>query len=393
MKKYLLGLIMIIFFIFPFKIEAKEKVRLYLFYSDTCPHCAQEKELLKNLEKKYDYLEIYKYEVSNKEADSLIMKVFDKLEYKTSSVPFTVIGSQYFVGYNDSIGYKIEDAIRYYTNFKHKDVVGEILEIVPIFNGEENSSGSLNENIVLPFLGEINPKLVSLPIVAFILGIIDGFNPCAMWILLFLISVLIGMHDRKKMWILGSTFILTSAVVYLFFMLAWLNIALKMSEVAFLRLCIAIVALGAGAFNLRNYFKTSEAGCNVVDSKKRMKIFDKIKKFTMQKSFFISIVGIMGLAFMVNLIELACSAGLPLLFTQLLALNDLTPVMYGINIFIYIIFFLLDDLVVFIVAMITFKVVGISTKYTKYSHLIGGIIMLLISFLMVFKPEWLMFNF
>lgn len=93
------------------------------------------------------------------------------------------------------------------------------------------------------------------------------------------------------------------------------------------------------------------------------------------------------------MIELACSAGLPLLFTQILAINDLSKFMYALNIGIYIFFFLIDDLIIFIIAMITFKVTGISTKYTKYSHLIGGIIMLLISILMLFKPEWLMFNF
>ena len=96
---------------------------------------------------------------------------------------------------------------------------------------------------------------------------------------------------------------------------------------------------------------------------------------------------------MVNLIELACSAGLPLLFTQILAINDLSNFMYGLNILIYILFFLFDDLIIFTIAMITFKVTGISTKYTKYSHLIGGIIMLIIAALMLLKPEWLMFNF
>ena len=149
----------------------------------------------------------------------------------------------------------------------------------------------------------------------------------------------------------------------------------------------------AGIVNLNSYFKANESGCNVVDSKKRKRIIDYIKKFTSEKYFFLAILGIMGLAFMVNLIELACSAGLPLLFTQILAINNLSTFMYGINIFIYILFFLFDDLIIFTIAMITFKVTGISTKYTKYSHLIGGIIMLLIAVLMIFKPDWLMFNF
>ena len=214
-----------------------------------------------------------------------------------------------------------------------------------------------------------------------------------MWVLLFLITVLIGMNDRKKMWILGSTFLITSAVVYLLFMVAWLNITLKMRDIAILRMIIAFIALIAGAINLNSYFKANESGCTVVESNKRKKIINYIKKFTSEKYFFLALIGIMGLAFIVNLIELACSAGLPLLFTQILAINDLSKFMYALNIGIYIFFFLIDDLIIFIIAMITFKVTGISTKYTKYSHLIGGIIMLLISILMIFKPEWLMFNF
>ena len=201
------------------------------------------------------------------------------------------------------------------------------------------------------------------------------------------------MNDRKKMWILGSTFLITSAVVYLLFMVAWLNITLKMRDIAILRMIIAFIALIAGAINLNSYFKANESGCTVVESNKRKKIINYIKKFTSEKYFFLALIGIMGLAFIVNLIELACSAGLPLLFTQILAINDLSKFMYALNIGIYIFFFLIDDLIIFIIAMITFKVTGISTKYTKYSHLIGGIIMLLISILMIFKPEWLMFNF
>ena len=333
------------------------------------------------------------YEVSEEETNILQAKVFEKLNYQTNSIPFTVIGSQYFVGFNTNIGYKIEDAIKYYSTFKHKDIVGEILEIVPPFEGEENPDQSLSGNVKLPWLGEVDPKNVSLPIVAVVLGFIDGFNPCAMWVLLFLITVLIGMNDRKKMWILGSTFLITSAVVYLLFMVAWLNITLKMRDIAILRMIIAFIALIAGAINLNSYFKANESGCTVVESNKRKKIINYIKKFTSEKYFFLALIGIMGLAFIVNLIELACSAGLPLLFTQILAINDLSKFMYALNIGIYIFFFLIDDLIIFIIAMITFKVTGISTKYTKYSHLIGGIIMLLISILMIFKPEWLMFNF
>ena len=106
-----------------------------------------------------------------------------------------------------------------------------------------------------------------------------------------------------------------------------------------------------------------------------------------------AIFGIIALAISVNLVELACSAGLPLIFTQILALNDLSTFEYVTYMLIYILFFLIDDIVVFVIAMLTLNIKGISSKYGKYSHLIGGIIMILIGILMIFKPEWLMFNF
>jgi len=397
MKKYFISFLLFICILFlPTKVFAKETVRLYLFYLDTCPHCAEEKELLKDLKKQYKNLEVYLYECSDNdgEGSTLYNQVAEQLQIeKKGSFPFTVIGSKYFIGYNVNVGYKIEDTIRYYSGFKHKDVTGEILGIVPIFEGEENPNGELSGNIKLPLLGEVNPRNVSLPILAVVLGFIDGFNPCAMWVLVFLLSIMLTMKDRKKMWILGLTFLITSAFVYFLFMVAWLNIAIKMREVAILRMLIALIALIAGTVNLNNYFKADESGCTVTNDTKRRKIMEQIRKFTSEKSLILGIIGMMTLAFTVNLIELACSAGLPLLFTQVLALNNLTGISYYLYILLYILFFLFDDLMVFMIAMFTFKVTGISTKYTKYSHLIGGIIMIIIAALMILKPEWIMFNF
>ena len=229
-----------------------------------------------------------------------------------------------------------------------------------------------------------------------VIGFVDGFNPCAMWVLLFLIGMLFNMKDKKKMWILGIVFLTTSALVYLAIMLAWLKVAISFNTSSILKLLIALVALIAGTINIRSYIRErnkKDDGCEVVDEKKRKKIFSRIKKITTEKKFILSIVGIMALAISVNLVELACSAGLPLIFTQVLAFNNLNFLQYGFYMFLYILFFLMDDIVVFAIAMKTMNIKGISSKYGKYSHLIGGILMLLIGLLMIFKPEWLMFNF
>ena len=106
-----------------------------------------------------------------------------------------------------------------------------------------------------------------------------------------------------------------------------------------------------------------------------------------------ALFGVIGLAISVNLVELACSAGLPLVFTELLALNDVSSMAKFWYVLLYIFFFLIDDLIVFIIAMFTMKITGITTKYNQYSHLLGGVIMLLIGVLLLLKPEWLMFQF
>ena len=399
MKKILLWLILTITLLFPMAINAEE-INLYLFHSQDCTHCQSERKWLESIKDKYDNLNIYEYEITrNSDNSALLDKVKERLSSTSNYVPYTVIGEQYWIGWNEDNKAKITEAIENY-DFSKRDIVNEVINNI---DGEKigNTEDSIENNddkteFTVPVLGKIDAKKVSLPIMAMVIGFVDGFNPCAMWVLIFLISMLLGMKDKKKMWILGLTFLISSGLVYLLFMLAWLNIAVSLSSIRWIQLIISAVALIGAFVNLRSYFKSvikKDEGCEVVDNKKRKKLMERIKKYTSEKSFLLAMLGVMALAFSVNLIELACSAGLPLIFTQVLALNNLNALQYGIYIFIYLLFFLIDDIVVFVIAMKTFELTGISTKYTKYSHLIGGLIMLIIGLLMIFKPSWLMFNF
>ncbi|MBE6138554.1 MAG: hypothetical protein E7173_02275 [Firmicutes bacterium] len=394
MKKILIYLFIIFSFLtIPNVIEARETVDLYLFHSRDCVHCKAEREWLDSIKDEYDYLNIHEYEVTrNQENSALLDNVKERLCSTSEYVPFTVIGEKYFVGWNVDNKNKILDAIINY-DYTDSNVVDDAINNVP-----SNIICKDNEEtkFTLPIIGEVDAKNVSLPLVAALIGFIDGFNPCAMWVLIFLISMLMGMKNKKRMWVLGLTFLGASAFVYLLFMLAWLNIAISLNEIVWVRLLIALVALIGSFVNLRSFYKSvkeKDSGCEVVDNSKRKKLMDRIKKFTSQKNFWLAIIGVIALAFSVNIIELACSAGLPLIFTQILALNELSSLTYFIYILIYILFFLMDDIIIFVIAMVTLELTGISTKYTKYSHLIGGIIMLLVGVLMIFKPDWLMFNF
>lgn len=385
-------------------VSEKNLVNIYLFHSYTCKHCKEEIKLLDELEKEYDNIKVYKYEVNENGNGELLKNISEIMGSKVTGTPYTIIGNKVFSGYDyeNSKG-RFKGAIEYYSKYGYEDKVGEYISSIPLPsyevkdtdpNVDEYINDYISYKVKLPLIGEVKLKNLTLPLITVVIGLADGFNPCAMWVLLFLISMLIGMKDKKRMWILGSTFLLTSALIYLIFMMSWLNLANLLISVVWVRVIIAIVSLVGGIINLRGYIKHRKvSGCDVVDDKKRNKIITRIKKFTTEKNFWLAILGVIVLAISVNVVELACSAGLPVMFIEILSLNNLTAIEEIIYIVLYMLFFLLDDFVVFVIAMTTLSLTGVSSKYGNLSKLIGGILMLLIGLLLMFKPEWIMFNF
>ena len=384
MKKFIKYLFLfILFFTSATLVEAKDAT-MYFFYGEGCPHCAKEKEFLKEMEVKYPDLEIKRYEVYNNSENKDLMNTYkQKLNVTGMGVPFTVVGDSYVYGYSEIYNEKIENMIR--------EALG-LEKISYEENNNDNKENNENEEVV-PILGKINIKNTSLVLISIVLGLVDGFNPCAMWVLILLISSLIGISDKKRRWIIGITFLLTSSLMYLLIMMSWLNIVVNITSTVVIRSIIAILAVVAGLINLKGYLNQKVAGCTVVKNENRKKTFDKIKKLTTEKSLIISLIGVITLAISVNLVELACSLGLPVLFSSILAVNNVTGFTAFLYTLVYILFFLLDDLIVFLIAMFTLKVIGISNKYSKYSKLIGGILMLIIGLLLLVKPEWVMLNF
>ena len=362
--------IIVLMIVSPTKIMANdEEIVIDFFYGVTCPHCAAEKVFLDDLQNRYPDVTINAYEVfENKDNLVLLKKKAKELGVEVNGVPFLVIGDQYFIGYSE--GYtdqKIEEAL---------------LGIV--------NEGSMI--LDLPFLGKIDVKTLSLPVLTIILGVIDGFNPCAMWVLLFLISLLISVKDRKRLWVLGITFIAASAIMYYFFMAAWLNVTMYLQATIWLRIAVALVALGGGSYNLFKAIKQKGDGCEVVNDERRDKIFTKIRNFTSENSYWLAILGMIGLAITINMIELLCSAGLPVIYTQILTMNELPSISYYLYLGGYVLFFMLDDMIVFGTAVLTMKLTGISTRFAKVTHIIGAILMIVIGILLIVDPGILMFN-
>lgn len=352
------------------------KVNLYLFHGDGCPHCRDERNWLEGIKREYkNKLNVYYFEVwYNADNVKLMDKVKEEFNVKESGVPLTIIGGKYFSGFNASTAVNMENKIKEY------------------LTDDKEESGENKKN--LPLLGDVDLKSVSIPLVATILGFIDGFNPCAMWILLFLINLLFGMKDKKKAWTLGLVFLFISGFVYFLSMIG-INFVLGIATINWMKIVIAIFILIFGILNLRKYFKIrkEEAGCTVVDDKKRKNLISRMKKIVNNKSFMLSIIGVIVLGASVNLIEMACSLGFPLVFNEVLTVNNVVGVTRIIYLLIYIFFYMIDDIVVFAISMITLEATGITNKYNKLCTLISAIIMIIMGVLLILKPEWLMFNF
>lgn len=372
--------------------QAAREVNVYFFYSQGCLTCAAEEVYLDELEAKDTDLIVHRYEIAfDKENQAMVKEIETVLGIKIRSTPTLLVGRKAIVGFTKgNTENDIEAAIDYFRENNVRDVVGELLGIVPPGQGVDIDPD--NAIITLPFFGEINAKTVSVPLLGIVLGTLDGFNPCAMWVLLLLISMLFHLEETWKKWFLGGLFLATSGIMYFMFMLAWLNVTLLFGTISYIRLLIAAIALVGGIANIRKYI-TTPPGCEVVDDRQRKKISQRVKQIFNQPVFVLASVGVVVLAVSVNLVELICSAGLPVIYTQVLSLQNLSTVEYVLYLLLYLFFFMLDDVAIFVIAMKTAQLSGISTKYSRWAHLVGGILMIALALLMAVKPEWLMLKF
>ena len=375
MKKFFF--VLLIFFLIGSNVLAQEEIELNLFYSYTCPHCHKEIEFLEQIiEEKYPQIDFYKYEIiQNAENQELLGEFYEDYNVPLQErglVPILFSPTAYFLGFNDQIKVDIENCLN------------------QCIDG--NNKSSIPNSIILPFIGEIDVSQMSLVVLTIVMGAIDGLNPCAMWVLLFLITLLINTRSRKRMWLIGGTFILASGVVYFLILSAWLNLFLVISYVNITRILIGLLALGVGLWQIKNFITYHPGVCKVlgVESKTESRLKEKAESIVASPLTFITIISLIALAVGVNLIEFFCSAGLPAIYTRILALSS-SGLNYYLYLLLYTIVFMLDDLIIFSIAMITLRRVGFTEKYNYWATLIGGLLILVLGLLLIFKPTVLMF--
>lgn len=241
----------------------------------------------------------------------------------------------------------------------------------------------------LPLVGEVRLGDLSLPVLTVVLAAVDGFNPCAMWVLALLIGFLLGVREPRRMWTLGAIFLLTTGAMYFAVMAAWLNLVLWLGAVAWLRVAIGALAVGAGLYYLREAWVNPEGVCRVTPSARRRSIRAAFQRLVEEPNLWVAGIGIAALAIGVNMIELACSAGIPAVYTQMLAMQDPSPAASAGYLLLYILVFLLDDTAIFVTAMVTLRAVSGSGRLSRWSHVVGGVVLLALGALMILRPDLL----
>ncbi|RJX32050.1 MAG: hypothetical protein C4516_05280 [Oxalobacter sp.] len=384
-------------------------VNIHVFWSKGCIHCKKALRFLEDLEAREQVVRVIRHEVTGTKEDmELFLSVAKHFDIAQPGVPLFVIGSQFFLGYGDdaTTGQTLRAEIMQCQAkgcdeillLKENTSRGSKLTGAPSL--KRNVAASRHESttpgesafktIRLPLVGEMEWHTLSLPVLTILLAAADGFNPCAMRVLVFLLGLLVGVENRWRRFMLGGAFVMASAIVYYLIMTAWLNALLFFGMVIWIRMAIGGVALGVGAWSLREFFINPGGTCKVTAAPARRAVLDRLKTFALSPNLILALVGMVLLAFAVNIVELLCSAGIPATYTQVLALNNLSSWQYHAYIGLYVLVFMLDDLLIFTGAMLAMEVTGLGTRYSRWARLFGGVILMAVGVMMIAKPEWLM---
>ncbi len=386
-----------------------KKVKIEYFGRKDCKNCANLEKFLKELSTKRDDFEYVEHKIDESKEEKVF---FDETTSKLKLVkgtPIIYIDGHIIQGFNtaDTTGKEIENLIN---SGKTKDKILTLKEYV-----ESGQTGNVSSNgavctgdtvCEVPGLtkGAENQVLVNIPIInktvdltnyslltmSIILGTIDGFNPCAMWVLVLFLTALIAVGNKVKMFRVAGLFILAEAVMYFFILNAWIYAWDFVGLDKWVTPLVGIIGIAGGIFFIRNYLKKGDTlECEVTDFEQRAKISKKIKDIANKPFTLLTALAIIGLALSVNVIEFACSVGIPQTYTKILQINEVPFWTRQFYTFIYIIGYMIDDIIVFGFALMSVNKLQLTTKYSKWVNLFGGILMIILGLIMLIKPSLL----
>lgn len=340
------------------------KVEINFFYSETCPHCIAEEKFLDKIEPNYPDVKINRYLVTDASHRQLLIDSLKKhnAEKDLGLVPITFVGNEMILGFDNesNIGKKIEDSIQ--------------KQLQNANNGSENGS-----TVNLPIIGKIDLSKYSLLAQAIILGFFDGFNVCSLGALVLILGLVLILKSRKKIILFGGLYIFITALVYGALIFLWYQLFYYLSPVLkIMNVFVGILGVGGGIYFLIQFIKSRKADstCDSQGNKIVAKHSEKIQKaFQESGGIWGLIIGVLIFATVITIVEFPCSAVIPVLFAGIMAHAKLSLFVYIFYLIVYLFFYMLDEIVVFLVAVFTMNIKIASGKTMKWLNLIEAAVL------------------
>lgn len=350
------------------------KIELALFYTYDCPHCKKALAWLPSLKTSYPDLVVNTYEVKrNKKHREMLARRLALAGAAPAGFPTFFAGEKVLVGFVEN---------------RSPDEIKSALDAV---YGKPGCPCE-KKDIEVPFLGKINPASVSMLQFSFALGLLDGLNPCAMWVLMFLMGLLAYTGSTRKMLLIGGIFTAASALVYFAFMAAWFNLFLIIGHARWLTAALGVIAAGMGLINLKEIFFFKRGGSLMISGAAKVKLGEKIRRIIAERETAVLITATAALAVFVNLIELGCTIGLPAVFTRVLSVRQAGFwAKYG-YMAVYNVAYIVPLAAIIALFVFTMGRYRMTEAHGKILKGLSGALMLALGLLMLLKPEALIFN-
>lgn len=260
----------------------------------------------------------------------------------------------------------------------------------PIDISEEEAEAIMDErSIPLPLIGTVNADELGIMALTIVVGLVDGFNPCAMWVLLFLLSLLVNLKDRKKMFAIAGVFVLISGIAYFIFMAFWLEVYIFLGVMRPIQIALGLMALVIGTIHVKDFFAFKKGVSLSIPDSAKSKINVHMRKIITAETLWAAILGASVLAVMVNVLEMLCTLGLPTLYTNILESYGYPRWKDYAYIGLYNVAYMFDDSIMVIIAIVTLGKRRLEEKEGRWLKLVSGTLIAGIGLLMLLKPEWL----
>ncbi|WP_455202287.1 thioredoxin family protein [Kaarinaea lacus] len=358
-------------------------VNLYFFWSKKCPHCREAVPFIENLNKKHAWLTVYSRELTeHPEHIKQYISMAADLDQVARSVPAFFWCGNMTVGYDnpENMGKYLEQELVKCHEWVKSNRVQAKPELVSVFD---------NPVIALPLLGTISLQDYSLSAYTIILAGLDAFNPCAFFVLLFLLSLLVHAKSRKRMFIVGGVFVLFSGLMYFLFMAAWLNVFLVIGKINAITIAAGLLAMGIALLNIKDYFWFKQGLSLSIPDGARPSLYQRMRKLVNADNMPAMLLATMGLAAFANLYEFLCTAGFPMVYTRILTMEELPSLTYYLYLVFYNIIYIVPLLVIVIVFTLSFGARKLQEEQGKQLKLVSGMMMLYMGLVLVFVPDWL----